>query len=185
MVTLCTGDMGFSAAKTYDIEVWLPGQNAYREISSCSNFEAFQARLPTCAPPPRQRKGPDGSMPGRVGGPDQPDEPAAHRVDVAHARMLGRLRADIHRGAGERACEVDRRRPRRTTTALLGWPHAGICRAGLARFSSRTPHRGCVSASGFGLSVFGFPGAGVSSCGNSAGAPCSRPSRFSRSAASI
>jgi len=43
-VVLCTGDMGFSAAKTYDIEVWLPGQNAYREISSCSNFEAFQAR---------------------------------------------------------------------------------------------------------------------------------------------
>ena len=44
VMTLCTGDMGFSAAKTYDIEVWLPGQNAYREISSCSNFEAFQAR---------------------------------------------------------------------------------------------------------------------------------------------
>jgi len=44
VVTLCTGDMGFSAAKTYDIEVWLPAQNAYREISSCSNFEAFQAR---------------------------------------------------------------------------------------------------------------------------------------------
>jgi len=44
VVTLCTGDMGFSAAKTYDIEVWLPGQSAYREISSCSNFEAFQAR---------------------------------------------------------------------------------------------------------------------------------------------
>jgi seryl-tRNA synthetase len=43
-MTLCTGDMGFSAAKTYDIEVWLPGQQAYREISSCSNFEAFQAR---------------------------------------------------------------------------------------------------------------------------------------------
>jgi len=43
-VTLCTGDMGFSSAKTYDLEVWLPGQNAYREISSCSNFEAFQAR---------------------------------------------------------------------------------------------------------------------------------------------
>ena len=43
-VALCTGDMGFSAAKTYDIEVWLPGQKAYREISSCSNFEAFQAR---------------------------------------------------------------------------------------------------------------------------------------------
>ncbi len=44
VVTLCSGDMGFSAAKTYDIEVWLPGQSAYREISSCSNFEAFQAR---------------------------------------------------------------------------------------------------------------------------------------------
>jgi seryl-tRNA synthetase len=44
VVTLCTGDMGFSSAKTYDIEIWLPGQNAYREISSCSNFEAFQAR---------------------------------------------------------------------------------------------------------------------------------------------
>jgi seryl-tRNA synthetase len=44
VVTLCTGDMGFSAAKTYDIEVWLPSQNQFREISSCSNFEAFQAR---------------------------------------------------------------------------------------------------------------------------------------------
>jgi seryl-tRNA synthetase len=43
-VVLCTADTGFSSAKTYDIEVWLPGQNAYREISSCSNFEAFQAR---------------------------------------------------------------------------------------------------------------------------------------------
>lgn len=44
VVTLCTGDMGASAAKTYDIEVWLPSQNRYREISSCSNFEDFQAR---------------------------------------------------------------------------------------------------------------------------------------------
>ena len=43
-MVLCTGDTGFSSAKTYDLEVWLPGQNAYREISSCSNFEAFQAR---------------------------------------------------------------------------------------------------------------------------------------------
>ena len=43
-VVLCTGDMGFSSAKTYDIEVWLPGQNLYREISSCSNFTDFQAR---------------------------------------------------------------------------------------------------------------------------------------------
>ncbi|MDP2805051.1 MAG: serine--tRNA ligase, partial [Gallionellaceae bacterium] len=44
VVKLCTGDMGFSASTTYDIEVWLPAQNTYREISSCSNFEAFQAR---------------------------------------------------------------------------------------------------------------------------------------------
>ncbi|MGH9614821.1 MAG: serine--tRNA ligase, partial [Bryobacteraceae bacterium] len=43
-VVLCTGDMGFSSAKTYDLEVWLPGQNDYKEISSCSNFEAFQSR---------------------------------------------------------------------------------------------------------------------------------------------
>lgn len=44
VITLCTGDMGFSAAKTYDIEVWVPAQNTYREISSCSNCEDFQAR---------------------------------------------------------------------------------------------------------------------------------------------
>lgn len=44
VVVLCAGDMGFSSAKTYDIEVWLPGEGAYREISSCSNFEDFQAR---------------------------------------------------------------------------------------------------------------------------------------------
>jgi seryl-tRNA synthetase len=44
VMSLCTGDIGFSSAKTYDLEVWLPAQNAYREISSCSNFEAFQAR---------------------------------------------------------------------------------------------------------------------------------------------
>ncbi len=44
VVTLCTGDLGFSASKTYDLEVWLPGQNCYREISSCSNFTDFQAR---------------------------------------------------------------------------------------------------------------------------------------------
>ncbi|MBS0321928.1 MAG: serine--tRNA ligase [Proteobacteria bacterium] len=44
VMALCTGDMGFAAAKTYDLEVWLPGQNAYREISSCSNCESFQAR---------------------------------------------------------------------------------------------------------------------------------------------
>jgi len=44
VVSLCTGDLGFAASKTYDIEVWLPGQGTYKEISSCSNFEAFQAR---------------------------------------------------------------------------------------------------------------------------------------------
>jgi seryl-tRNA synthetase len=44
VMALCTGDLGFSAAKTYDLEVWLPGQQHFREISSCSNFESFQAR---------------------------------------------------------------------------------------------------------------------------------------------
>ena len=44
VVVLCTGDLGFAAAKTYDIEVWAPGQNRFVEISSCSNFEDFQAR---------------------------------------------------------------------------------------------------------------------------------------------
>ena len=44
VMNLCTGDLGFSAAKTYDLEVWLPSQNTYREISSCSNFEDFQSR---------------------------------------------------------------------------------------------------------------------------------------------
>ena len=44
VVALCSGDLGFSAAKTYDLEVWLPGQDLYREISSCSNFNDFQAR---------------------------------------------------------------------------------------------------------------------------------------------
>ena len=44
VITLSTGDMGFGSARTYDIEVWLPGQNAFREISSCTNFRDFQAR---------------------------------------------------------------------------------------------------------------------------------------------
>jgi len=44
VVTLCTADMGAASAKTYDIEVWLPGQQLFREISSCSNFESYQAR---------------------------------------------------------------------------------------------------------------------------------------------
>ena len=44
VITLCSGDIGFSSSKTYDLEVWVPSQNAYREISSCSNFRDFQAR---------------------------------------------------------------------------------------------------------------------------------------------
>ena len=53
---LCTGDMGFASSKTYDLEVWLPGQNLYREISSCSNFEAFQARRANIRYPARRRE---------------------------------------------------------------------------------------------------------------------------------
>lgn len=58
VVSLCTGDLGFSAAKTYDIEVWLPGQGVYKEISSCSNFEDFQARRANI----RYRPGPKGKQ---------------------------------------------------------------------------------------------------------------------------
>jgi len=56
-VMLCTGDLGFSAAKTYDLEAWLPGQDVYREISSCSNFEGFQARRANIRYRPRGKKG--------------------------------------------------------------------------------------------------------------------------------
>jgi seryl-tRNA synthetase len=54
---LCTGDMGFASRKTYDIEVWLPGQNAYREISSCSNCGEFQARRMKARFRPKDGKG--------------------------------------------------------------------------------------------------------------------------------
>jgi seryl-tRNA synthetase len=57
VVTLCTGDMGFSATKTYDIEVWLPGQNRFREISSCSNCGDFQARRMNARYRPKDGKG--------------------------------------------------------------------------------------------------------------------------------
>jgi seryl-tRNA synthetase len=57
-VTLCTGDMGFASAKTYDIEVWLPGQGSYREISSCSVCTDFQARRMNARYRPRDGKGP-------------------------------------------------------------------------------------------------------------------------------
>lgn len=58
VVTLCTGDMGFASQKTYDIEVWLPGQNAYREISSCSVCGDFQARRMNARYRPAEGKGP-------------------------------------------------------------------------------------------------------------------------------
>jgi seryl-tRNA synthetase len=61
VVTLCTGDMGFAAQKTYDIEVWLPGQGMYREISSCSNCGEFQARRMNA-----RYKGKDGKVRGHV-----------------------------------------------------------------------------------------------------------------------
>ncbi|MFP6870368.1 MAG: serine--tRNA ligase [Nitrospinota bacterium] len=59
VVTLCAGDLGFSAAKTYDLEVWVPSQDTYREISSCSNFEDFQARRAQirCRPEPKDKPG--------------------------------------------------------------------------------------------------------------------------------
>jgi seryl-tRNA synthetase len=60
IVALCTGDLGFSAAKTYDLEVWLPGQQLFREISSCSNFEAFQARRANIRWKPARPGGPAG-----------------------------------------------------------------------------------------------------------------------------
>jgi seryl-tRNA synthetase len=56
-VILCAGDMGFGARKTYDIEVWLPGQNAYREISSCSNCGEFQGRRMGARYRPKEGKG--------------------------------------------------------------------------------------------------------------------------------
>jgi len=56
VVTLCTGDLGFAAAKTYDIEAWMPGQQAFREISSCSNFEDFQSRRTNIRYRPRNKK---------------------------------------------------------------------------------------------------------------------------------
>jgi seryl-tRNA synthetase len=57
VVTLCTGDLGFSATKTYDLEAWLPGQGGYKEISSCSNFEDFQARRANIRYRPKGKKG--------------------------------------------------------------------------------------------------------------------------------
>lgn len=66
VVTLCTGDMGFSAAKTYDIEVWMPSYGRYVEISSCSNCEDFQAAAPASATAKTPRQSP--SSPTRLTG---------------------------------------------------------------------------------------------------------------------
>jgi seryl-tRNA synthetase len=57
VIMLCTGDLGFSASKTYDLEAWLPGQGVYKEISSCSNFEDFQARRANIRYRPKGKKG--------------------------------------------------------------------------------------------------------------------------------
>ena len=100
-VVLCTGDMGFSSAKTYDIEVWLPGQNGYKEISSCSNFEAFQARRASIRYPRRKESGtrayPERQRPGgrpHVGR-DRRKLPAARRQrgDSGSAAALHERRA--------------------------------------------------------------------------------------------
>jgi seryl-tRNA synthetase len=63
VLTLCAGDTGFGARKTYDLEVWLPGQGRYREISSCSNCGDFQARRMDARYRPRTRRGPASCTP--------------------------------------------------------------------------------------------------------------------------
>ena len=100
IMLLCTGDMGFAARKTYDIEVWLPGQNAYREISSCSNCGDFQARRMKA----RCRKA------GREGHALRP-----------HAERLGPGgRPHAGRGAGELSAAGRRDRHSRGAAALHG-----------------------------------------------------------------
>ena len=102
VVALCTGDMGFSAAKTYDIEVWMPGQGRYREISSCSNFEDFQARRADIRFRPdaegeagvrahAQRLGP-GDRPHRGGDPRELPARGRFGRDPAGARAVSRRR---------------------------------------------------------------------------------------------
>jgi seryl-tRNA synthetase len=79
-VLLCTGDTGFSSAKTFDLEVWLPGQKLYREISSCSNFEAFQARRANIRYKPRT---PQAARPSRVRPHHQRQRPGRGRTWLA------------------------------------------------------------------------------------------------------
>ena len=124
VVTLCTGDMGFGSAKTYDLEVWLPAQDTYREISSCSNCEAFQARrmqarfrTRTAAGQDRvrahaQRLGPGGG-PRAGGGAGEP--PAGRRLDARCRRHCGPT------SAGWRCCGPDRLE---SAASLQARPHA-------------------------------------------------------------
>ena len=99
---LCTGDMGFSARKTYDIEVWLPGQDAFREISSCSNCGDFQAR--------------------RMNARYRPERREVHALR-AHAERLGpRGRPHAGRGAGELSAGGRLHRRARCAEALHGRP---------------------------------------------------------------
>ena len=108
VVLLCAGDMGFGSAKTYDLEVWLPGQQAYREISSCSNCEAFQAQADADAV--QERAGQDRVRP--------------------HAERLGpRGRPDAGRGPGELPAGRRQRRRPRTAARVHGRP--GGAEAGL------------------------------------------------------
>ena len=101
VVTLCTGDMGFAAQKTYDIEVWLPGQGAYREISSCSNCGEFQARRMDA-----RYKGKDGKVKG----------PRAHAQRLRRRRRPRADRGDGDLSAGGR---LDPRAG--GAQALYGW----------------------------------------------------------------
>ena len=104
VVVLCTGDMGFAAAKTYDIEVWLPGQDLYREISSCSNFESYQARRAAirCRRPGAKvhRTGPHPERLRPGGGP----HPGSHPGKLPAGRRQGgdtRKTAPVYGGHGE------------------------------------------------------------------------------------
>ena len=111
VMTLCTGDMGFGAQKTYDIEVWLPGQDTYREISSCSVCGDFQARRMNARYRPDGRQGhalrPHAERLGRGGRPgaDRRDGKLPERrtarvtVPTALAALYGRARRSIEKAA--------------------------------------------------------------------------------------
>ena len=127
-VLLCTGDMGFASAKTYDIEVWLPSQKTYREISSCSNTEAFQARRAQIRVPARRHgQGAVRAHAERLGPRRRPhadrdprELPAARRVGRRFPRRCGRTWAWTSsrlrgRRASSRGCAAD------------AWPRARSC----------------------------------------------------------